>query len=190
MISSILFPLADNCCSSRPELLQNRIFFQTAYRSMQTTYPYDFSKCQHCFLPNITFTSMGSVVSWMFTAKRSNINHQNTSYPHFELWRKASDNTGYTLLNSTAGMVPVKAGPPNVYKYSLKTPWSFQAGDVLGINLPPPDAPQLRLIFVMHVDNLTYCQFDNSTLCSNLPIVPLVTPEVLPTGKHPCHCIT
>ena len=84
----------------------------------------------------------------------------------------------------------MEAGPPNVYEYRLETPWSFQEGDILGFELPPPDASRLALIFVINDSYLMYCQPDNFTLCSNLSIVPLLTPEVLPNGKHPCYCLT
>ena len=181
------------CSSSSLEQLHNSKVFQTAYRNMKITYPYNYSLCQQCLLPNMTFTSTGAVARWTFTAANQNSSSttNTTSYPHFELWRKASDgDKGYTLLNSTAGMQPMEAGPPNVYEYRLQTHWFFQEGDILGFELPPPDASQLALMFVINDIYLRYCQPDNFTLCSNLSIVPLLTPEVLPNGKHPCYCLT
>lgn len=89
--------------------------------------------CQPCVIPNMTFTSTGAIVKWIFAANLRN--KKKKDYPHFELWRRAPDKN-YILLNSThSGNMPKKNGT-NFYEYNLTTPWSFQEGDVLGLHLP------------------------------------------------------
>ena len=136
------------------------------------------STCQHCILPNLTFTVNNcAVIKWTFIASWNSDNTSIISYPHIELWRRVSG-TNYTLLQTTAGLVPVHSGLPNIYEYRLGTPWSFKEGDTFGVQLPPPDVPQLTLIFSSYNISLTYCLFDNFTQCSKQKLLPLVTPEI------------
>ena len=162
----------------------NAIIYEAAHMS---TRPLGYNTCQHCILPNLTFTFTGAVIKWTFTASWSS-SSTNITYPHIELWRKVSD-TNYTLLQTTAGLEPVHSGLPNIYEYRLGTPWSFQEGDTLGLQLPPPDTPQLTLISILNNANLTYCLSDTFTQCSQHALLPLVTPEITHSSKrsnYPC----
>ena len=176
-------PCVGNCCQGNLQQVYRSIVYLAAY--MYWYVPSNNSMCQHCYLPNMTFTFTGAVTKWTFAAYQNTVmsTTMNIAYPHFELWRKVSLNN-YTLLQTTAELVPSLAGLPNIYEYGLGTPWFFQQGDVLGLQLPPPGAPQLVLIFILNNANLTYCSSDNFKNCSYRAMVPLVTPEVI-YSKHP-----
>ena len=97
-------------------------------------------------VPNMTFTSSGSVVRWTFAAR---YNASATQYPELQVWRENTTGT-YVKVGSTGNMEPAQTAYLNVYEYVLDPPLQVLVGDVLGIyhHLPEivqPDSKHVNL---------------------------------------------
>ena len=95
-------------------------------------------------IPNMTFTSSGSVVRWTFVAR---YRASATQYPELQVWRENTTGT-YVKVNNTSNMEPAQTPYLNVYEYVLDSPLQVLAGDVLGIYQPSNRNSRLQLSFL------------------------------------------
>ena len=99
---------------------------------------------QQLIIPNMTFTSNGSVVRWTFVAR---YNTSATQYPELQVWRE--NTTGaYVKVGSTGNMEPNQTAYLNVYEYVLDPPLQVLAGDVLGTYQPSSRNSRVQLSFL------------------------------------------
>ena len=94
-------------------------------------------------IPNMTFTSSGSVVRWTFAAQ---YNASATQYPELQVWRENTAGT-YVKVGSTVNMEPIQTAYLNVYEYVLDPPLQVLTGDVLGIHQPSSRNCRVQLLF-------------------------------------------
>ena len=80
-------------------------------------------------IPDMTFTTSGSVVRWTFVAR---YRASATQYPELQVWRENTTGT-YVKVGSTGNMEPNQTAYLNVYEYVLDPPLQVLTGDVLGI---------------------------------------------------------
>ena len=109
---------------------------------------------QQLIIPNMTFTSSGSVVRWTFVAR---YNASATQYPELQVWRENTTGT-YVKVGSTGNMEPIQTAYLNVYEYVLDPPLQVLAGDVLGIFQPSYRNSRVHLSFLSdsnHVNRYT-----------------------------------
>ena len=101
---------------------------------------------QQLIIPNMTFTSSGSVVRWTFAAQ---CRESATQYPELQVWRKNTTGT-YVKVGNTSNMEPNQTAYLNVYEYVLDPPLQVLAGDVLGIYQPSSNNSRLHLLFLQN----------------------------------------
>ena len=82
---------------------------------------------QQVIAPSINFTCDGSILSWTFGA-RWGANSQ--AYTELQIWRSSGDGS-YTKVGNTTIMLEEESSP-QIYRNTLTSPLSFQAGDILG----------------------------------------------------------
>ena len=99
---------------------------------------------QQLIIPNMTFTSSGSVVRWTFVAQ---YRESATQYPELQVWRENTTGT-YVKVGSTGNMEPAQTAYLNVYEYVLDPPLQVLAGDVLGIYQPSSSNSRVDLLFL------------------------------------------
>ena len=99
---------------------------------------------QQLIIPNMTFTSSGSVVRWTFVAR---YRASATQYPELQVWRENTTGT-YVKVGSTGNMEPAQTAYLNVYEYVLDPPPQVLAGDVLGIYQPSFRNSRVQLSFL------------------------------------------
>ena len=75
-------------------------------------------------IPSINFTCSGSILNWVFGWLRTT-----DSFIELQIWRPVGEDGNYIKVGGTAIN---ETGGGLVYQYSLTSPLSFQAGDVLG----------------------------------------------------------
>ena len=142
--------------------------------------------------PDIRFTCDGMITKWIVGA---DWNNGNSLYPELQIWR-SSGNDMYQKINGTFIEVDTESGD-RVYEYDDFAPIPFQAGDILGVFVPPNGDSKLRLRaesepgptnYYIHTDNSdTVSPYDSIDLQQDTPQVsssvyhPLVTVEI---GKH------
>ena len=81
---------------------------------------------EQAITPNINFTCDGSILSWTFGAQwQGNF----PIYNELQIWRSSGDGS-YTKVGSTT--LILGENPTRLYRYTLTSPLSFQAGDILG----------------------------------------------------------
>ena len=103
-------------------------------------------------IPNMTFTSSGSVVRWTFAAQ---YNASATQYPELQVWRE--NTTGrYVKVGSTVNMEPIQTAYLNVYEYVLDPPLQVLAGDVLGIYQPSSIISRVQLLFLSDSNHVNW----------------------------------
>ena len=138
---------------------------------------------QQHIIPDMSFTSDGTLMRWRFAAEERGTN-EGTMYPEFQIWR--GDGSSYTRVNTTAGMPPTLTDHLNVYEYVLADPWPVQDGDILGIFLPVDGDTHLSLYFQESSGPVNYNQGTSSALdvfsttgadVMNLNFLPLVVVE-------------
>ena len=139
---------------------------------------------QQHIIPDMSFTSDGTLMRWMFAAEDRGTNKR-TMYPEFQIWR--GDGSSYTRVNTTAGMQPTVTDHLNVYEYVLADPWPVQDGDILGIFLPKDkDNTRLSLYFQESTGPVNYIQDTSGALYTfftagadviSLNLLPLVVVE-------------
>ena len=94
-------------------------------------------------LPEVNFTCSGSILSWIFGAQWEG---NNDSYIELQIWRPGSRDGVYSNVGSTTIMTEEPRTVLSLYQYSLSSPLTFQAGDVLGFYQPESSRSQLRLL--------------------------------------------
>ena len=99
---------------------------------------------QQLIIPNMTFTSSGSVVRWTFAARYS---PSATQYPELQVWRENTTGT-YVKVGNTSNMEPNQTAYLNVYEYVLDPPLQVLVGDVLGIYQPSSGNSRIQLLFL------------------------------------------
>ena len=143
--------------------------------------------------PDIRFTCDGIITKWIVGA---NWNSNNGLYPEVQLWR-SSGNDLYQKINGTFIEVETE-NEERVYEYDNFSPIPFQAGDILGVFIPPRESSKLNPrredghghtnYFIRTPDSATVSPYDSIDLQQDTPQVlsfvyhPLVTVEII--GKH------
>ena len=103
-------------------------------------------------IPNMTFTSSGSILSWTFAAQ---YNASATQYPELQVWRENTTGT-YMKVGSTVNMEPTQTAYLNVYEYVLDPPLQVLAGDVLGIHQPSSRDSRIHLLFLTDSNHVNW----------------------------------
>ena len=85
--------------------------------------------------PSMTFTCDGVITKWIIGAEWSG-ESEDTLYPELQLWRKNGHDT-YEKINGTLIAIETESDD-NMYEYDNFPPIPFQAGDILGVYIPPP----------------------------------------------------
>ena len=91
--------------------------------------------------PEVNFTCRGSILSWVFGAQWEG---NTDSYTELQIWRPGSRDGVYSKVGSTTIMT--ERNSTRLYQYSLSSPLTFQAGDVLGFYQPERPRSQLTLL--------------------------------------------
>ena len=82
--------------------------------------------------PDMKFTCDGIITKWIIGAKWSD---DDTSYTELQLWREIGNDT-YQKINETLIAIEAESGD-DVYEYDNFSPIPLQAGDILGVLIPP-----------------------------------------------------
>lgn len=140
--------------------------------------------------PDIKFTCDGVITKWIIGADWSQ-ESDDTLYPELQVWRK----TGYHTYRKMSGtLITIETErDDNVYEYDNFLPIPFQAGDILGVFIPPPyGRSKLRLRsevghgptnYIMDTGEHDMSPYDNFDL-QNTPQIssdvyhPLITVEI------------
>ena len=134
---------------------------------------------QQTIIPDMIFTSSGSILRWTFAAR---YNASATQYPELQVWRE--NTTGrYVKVGSTGNMEPIQTAYLNVYKYVLDPPLQVLAGDVFGIHQPSSRDSRVHLLFLTDSNHVNWCtnasrpqdsfMVDDSQTNNVLPLVAL-----------------
>ena len=143
--------------------------------------------------PDIKFTCDGMITKWIIGA---DWDISESLYPEVQIWR-SSGNDMYQKINGT--LIDVETGSEKrVYEYDNFPPIPFQAGDILGVFIPPDAGSKLKLradsgyghtnYYIPTADSDTVSPYDSIDLQQDAPQVsssvyhPLVTVEII--GKH------
>ena len=126
-------------------------------------------------IPNMTFTSSGSVVRWTFAAR---YRASATQYPELQVWRENTAGT-YVKVGSTVNMEPIQTAYLNVYEYVLDPPLQVLTGDVLGIHQPSSRNSRVQLLFFSD-SNLVSWYTEVSTPQDSFVVTGSQTNNVLP----------
>ena len=137
-------------------------------------------------IPNMTFTSSGSVVRWTFVAR---YRASATQYPELQVWRENTTGT-YVKVGSTGNMEPDQTGYLNVYEYVLDPPLQVLAGDVLGIYQPSSRNSRVQILFLSDSNHVNWYNFSsrpqNSFVVTGSQtnnVLPLVTVSFEPESE-------
>ena len=84
--------------------------------------------------PDMKFTCDGIITKWIIGARWSQ-GIDATLYPELQLWRKIGNNR-YQKINGTLITMETESDD-GVYEYDNFPPIPFQAGDILGVFIPP-----------------------------------------------------
>ena len=107
---------------------------------------------QQLIIPNMTFTSSGSVVRWTFAAR---YRASATQYPELQVWRENTTGT-YVKVGSTGNMEAAQTAYLNVFEYVLDPPLQVLAGDVLGIYQPSSRNSRVHLLFLSDSNHINW----------------------------------
>ena len=107
---------------------------------------------QQLIIPNMAFTSSGSVVRWTFAAQ---YRASATQYPELQVWRENTTGT-YVKVGSTGNMEPAQTAYLNVYEHVLDPPLQVLAGDVLGIYQPSSRNSRVQLLFLSDSNHVNW----------------------------------
>ena len=141
---------------------------------------------QQLIIPNMTFTSSGSVVRWTFAAR---YRESATQYPELQVWRESTTGT-YVKVGSTGNTEPAETAYLNVYEYVLDPPLHVLAGDVLGIYLPSSANSRVQLLFLQNSSYVNWymsaSEPEDSFMVAGSQtndVLPLVTVSFEPEGE-------
>ena len=150
-------------------------------------------------IPELSFSSPGSVFSWTFTGRRvlrsddsAALESGNSAVPHIQIWRLRTKRQfpdgivlRYTMVNTTAdlpGLVIEEEG--NVVTYHMPSEVEVREGDAVGVE--QPDASGLLLVFQPGRYNNYITESGTSELTvepvSDVMRQPLLRPEFEPSG--------
>ena len=107
---------------------------------------------QQTIIPDMIFTSSGSILSWTFAAQ---YDASATQYPELQVWRENTTGT-YMKVGSTVNMEPIQTAYLNVYEYILDPPLQVLAGDVLGIHQPSSRDSRVHLLFLTDSNHVNW----------------------------------
>ena len=107
---------------------------------------------QQMIIPDMIFTSSGSILSWTFAAQ---YNASATQYPELQVWRENTTGT-YVRVGSTVNMEPIQTAYLNVYEYVLDPPLQVLAGDVFGIYQPSSRDSRVHLLFLTDYNHINW----------------------------------
>ena len=137
-------------------------------------------------IPNMTFTSSGSLVRWTFVAR---YRASATQYPELQVWRESTTGT-YVKVSNKSNMEPAQTAYLNVYEYVLDPPLQVLAGDVLGIYQPSSGNSRVHLLFLSDSNLVNWYNFSSRpqnsfTVAGSQTnnVLPLVTVSFEPEGE-------
>ena len=107
---------------------------------------------QQTIIPEMIFTSSGSILRWTFCAR---YNSSATQYPELQVWRENTTGT-YVKVGSTVNMEPIETAYLNVYEYVLDPPLQVLAGDVFGIYQPSSRDSRVHLLFLADSNHVNW----------------------------------
>ena len=114
-----------------------------------------YPQCQQ-ITPYMRFTCDGWITKWIIGASVAN----GSLYPEIQVWRNTSNI--YQKINGTSIVIPDTNGIQR-YEFSNFHPISIQAGDVLGVFLPPATSSRLTLLSEDTTSPTNYYLTTNST---------------------------
>ena len=143
-------------------------------------------------IPELSFTSPGSVLSWTFTGRHV-LESGNSAVPHIQVWRPMVIRTKrqfpsgvvYTMVNTTADLPGLEIEEEgNVVTYHMPSEVEVRQGDVVGVEQPPGSG--LLLVFQPGSYNNYITGSGSSGLTiepvSDVMRQPLLRPEFKPSG--------
>ena len=141
--------------------------------------------------PDMKFTCDGIITKWIIGAEWSQ-ESDDTLYPELQLWREIGNDT-YQKINGTLITIETQSDDC-VYEYDNFPPIPFQAGDILGVFIPPVNDSRLTFksekergltnYYILTGYNVTTSPYKTINLHQNTPPVqssvyhPLVTVEI------------
>ena len=119
------------------------------------TYAYS----QQTIIPDINFTTSGSVLRLTFAAR---YRASATQYPELQVWRNVTGT--FVKVGNTSNMEPIQTAYLNVYEYVLDPPLPVLAGDVLGIYQQSRAVGRVHLTFLRDTGPVNwYRDIDSAT---------------------------
>ena len=153
-------------------------------------------------IPQLSFSSPGSVLSWTFTGRRvlgsddsAALESGNFAVPHIQIWRPMVIRTKrqfpdgrmlrYTMVNTTADLPGLEIEEDdNVVTYHMPSEVEVREGDAVGVE--QPDGSELLLVFQPGSCNNYIIESGTSELTvetiSTVMRQPLLRPEFEPSG--------
>ena len=153
-------------------------------------------------IPELSFSSPGSVFSWTFTGRRvlrsddsAALESGNSAVPHIQIWRPMVIQTKrqfpdgrmlrYTMVNTTADLPGLEIEEEgNVVTYHMPSEVEVRQGDAVGVEQPPGSG--LLLVFQPGSYNNYIIESGTSELTvetvSDVMRQPLLRPEFEPSG--------
>ena len=93
--------------------------------------------------PEMKITCNGMITKWIIGADWTS-SVSAFLYPELQVWRKIVNDT-YVKISGTYIFVPFNNAPNRIYEYTKFAPIRVEAGDILGIFIPPHTPSRLRL---------------------------------------------
>ncbi len=120
--------------------------------------------------PNMNFSCEGAVTSWIIGAEWVD---GRTNYTEMQIWRLTEPSGSidtYEIVGRVELRLPVLiSNDSEVYEYTVDTPMSFRAGDVIGMFEPKSAASHIQLYFKEGQGLTNYFAF------SDIPFSPFTT---------------
>ena len=130
------------------------------------------------FYPHLNITQDGYLTKWTFAAEDLGQGHER---PVLDIFR-FDEFYIPEIYNTLPGSNALLTVYPNVFEYTVDPPLSLQAGDFIGLDLPPEPTTRLLLSFILnnssHGESVRNFDVNNGIVDG----LPLVTLEIL--GKH------
>ena len=106
--------------------------------------------------PDMRFTCDGWITKWIIGARMAS----GSVYPEIQVWRNISNI--YQKINGTSIVIPDMSGSQR-YEFNNFDPIAIQAGDILGVFLPPATSSRLTLLSENTTSPTNYYLTTNST---------------------------
>ena len=132
--------------------------------------------------PDMKFICDGIITKWIIGARWSG---GGALYPELQLWRKIGDDT-YQKINGTSITIETQSDS-EVYEYDNFPPIPFQAGDILGVFIPPVGQSKMKLRSESRSDPTNYIISTGQRDMSPYETINLqnTTPQVDSSVYHP-----